>query len=58
MPQWAFSELYYDLGKIYGNQSYLNTATYLQGQTPAFVIAAILVVIAGLIVIANTNEEA
>ena len=56
--QWATGEMFYDLGKIYGNQGYLGIATYLQGSNPAFWIAVILILVAAGIVMANVNVAA
>jgi len=52
--QWSIGEMYYDLGILQHNSSYLSTAAYLQGQAPAFWISAVFIIIAGLIVIAST----
>jgi amino acid transporter len=56
--EWSIGELYYDLGILDKNTSYLNTASYLQQPTPAFWIAAAFIVIAGAIVIARTKLAA
>ena len=53
--QWAAAHTFYDLGKIYGNQQYLDIATALQGQDVAFWASVILVIIAGLVVIASVK---
>jgi APA family basic amino acid/polyamine antiporter len=56
--QWSGAEMFYDLGKIYGNQSYVDIANYLQGETPTFWYSVALVIIAGLIVIASLDLSA
>ena len=53
--EWAMAEMFYDLGKIYGNQSYLNIANMLQISSVTFVIACVLCVVAAVVVIASTK---
>ena len=55
ISQWSLSEMFYDLGRIYNNQSYLNLANYLQGSVPTFWISAVAIIIAGLVVIASSK---
>jgi APA family basic amino acid/polyamine antiporter len=56
--QWSAAEMFYDLGKIYGNQSYIDVANYLQGATPTFWYSVALVIIAGVIVMASLRLSA
>ncbi len=53
---WSISPMFYDLGMIYNNTSYINIATSLQTPTNTFIVSAIFIVIAGLIVIATPNS--
>jgi amino acid transporter len=55
ISQWSFAEAFYDLGLLWHNASYISTATYLQGQTPTFVISAVFVILTGAVVVASTK---
>lgn len=56
--QWAIAEMFYDFGKIYNNQAYLNVASWLQGTQITFVIACAFCIIAAAIVIVSTKWAA
>jgi APA family basic amino acid/polyamine antiporter len=47
--QWNVAQIFYDFGRIYSNQGYLDMATFLQGQDAAFWASFLLVVLAGVI---------
>ena len=53
--QWAIAEMFYDLGKVYGLQSYINIALWLQGAGVTFIIASVLCIVAAALVIASTK---
>src|SRR5579872_3743036 len=53
--QWSISPMFYDLGQIYNNANFVNIANSLQSQTNVFLVSAIFIVIAGLIVIASSK---
>jgi len=53
--QWSFAEAFYDLGLLNNNQGLLNTASYLQGPNPTFLISVLLILITGLIVILSVR---
>jgi amino acid transporter len=55
LSPWAISAYFYDLGKLYNNQNYLNLATFLQGANPSFAIAVVALVVAGLLVALSTG---
>jgi|SRR5208337_441982 len=56
--QWSGAEMFYDLGKIYGNQNYIDIANYLQGTGPALWLSILLIVIAGVIVMVSLDFAA
>ncbi len=56
--QWSFGEMFYDLGILGNNSNYISIANSLQSTGDAFWIAAVFIVIAGLIVIASTKLAA
>jgi amino acid transporter len=55
LSQWSFSPMFYDLGILTNNPSYISTANYLQTSTPTFVIAAVVILVTGLIVAGSTR---
>lgn len=55
LSQWSFSPMFYDLGILLHNTSYLNLSTYLQGSTPTFWIAAVVILLTGAIVAGSTR---
>ena len=56
--QWSFGEMFYDSGILGNNSNYISIANSLQSTSTAFWIAAVFIVIAGLIVIASTRLAA
>jgi len=56
--QWSLSPMFYDLGQLYNNPNFANIAMSLQTPTNAFVVSAIFIIIAGLIVIASSKLAA
>jgi len=56
--QWSLGEMFYDLGILGNNSNYLSIANSLQSAGNAFWVAAVFIVIAGLIVIASTRLAA
>ncbi len=55
---WSISPMFYDLGMLYHNANYINIANSLQSSSNTFIVSAIFIVIAGLIVIASTKLAA
>ncbi len=55
---WSIAQMFYDLGILQHNSSYLSLSSYLQGTAPTFEIAVIFVVIAGVVVIASSRLAA
>jgi APA family basic amino acid/polyamine antiporter len=55
ISSWAIAEMFYDFGKIYNNQNFLNIATSLQNSTTIFEVSAVLVLIAGIAVIFSSR---
>jgi APA family basic amino acid/polyamine antiporter len=55
---WSIAQLFYDLGILQHNASYISFANYLQGTTPTFEVSAIFVIIAGLVVMASSKLAA
>jgi APA family basic amino acid/polyamine antiporter len=55
LSQWSFSPMFYDLGVLQNNASYISLANYLQTTTPTFWIAAVVIVLSGLIVAGSTK---
>jgi len=55
LSQWSFSPMFYDLGLLQHNTSYLSLANYLQGNTPTFWIAAVAILLSGAIVAGSTK---
>ncbi len=55
LSQWSFSPIFYDLGILGNNQSYLSLANTLQQPGPTFWIAAISVLGTGLVVAGSTR---
>jgi amino acid transporter len=53
--QWAAGEMFYDFGKMYGNQNFLRIAAYLQEQTPVFLFSVVLILLAAAIVVAKVD---
>lgn len=56
--QWSIGELFYDLGTLYHNVSYLNIAAAMQTSNDAFIVSAIFIILAGIIVLASTKLAA
>jgi APA family basic amino acid/polyamine antiporter len=56
--QWASAEMFYDFGKLYNNSTYLNIATSLQNANTIFLWSAVLIIVAGLIVIFSSRLSA
>lgn len=56
--QWSISPMFYDLGMIYNNANYISIANSLQTPTNVFIVSAIFIIIAGLIVIASSKLAA
>jgi amino acid transporter len=56
--QWSIAPMFYDLGMIYSNSSYINIANALQTPANGFYVSAIFIAIAGLIVIASSKLAA
>ncbi len=56
--QWSIGELFYDYSIIYRNSSYLSIANAMQNPTNAFIVSAIFMIIAGLVVLASTKLAA
>lgn len=50
ISQWAIAEMFYDYGLLYHNNSYLGIATALQNSTTIFELSAVLIIVAGLVV--------
>jgi len=55
LSQWSFSPMFYDLGVLTNNQSYISLGNYLQTSTPTFWIAAVVIILTGLIVAGSTR---
>ncbi len=55
LSQWSFSPMFYDLGMLTHNTYYTNLASTLDGTGPTFWIAAIVIIITGLIVAGSTK---
>ena len=55
LSQWSFSPMFYDLGVLQNNASYISLSNYLQTSTPTFAIAAIVIVATGVIVAGSTR---
>jgi amino acid transporter len=55
---WSIAQLFYDLGYLQHNASYTSLANYLLGATPTFEVAAIFIIIAGLVVILSSKLAA
>ena len=55
LSQWSFAPMFYDLGILQHNQSYISLANTLLGTSATFWIAAVAVVGTGLIVAASTK---
>ena len=58
ISQWSIAQLYYDLGILDKNASYIAIANSLQTPSSAFWISAVFIIIAGLIVIASSKLAA
>ena len=58
ISQWSIAQLYYDLGILDKNPSYVAIANSLQTPSSAFWISAVFIVIAGLLVIASSRLAA
>ena len=58
ISQWSIAQLFYDLGILDKNPSYISLATSLQTPDSAFWISAVFIIIAGLIVIASSKLAA
>ena len=56
--QWSIAPLFYDLGILDKNPSYIAIANSLQSPGPAFWISAVFIIIAGLVVIASSRLAA
>ncbi|HKW05397.1 MAG TPA: amino acid permease [Nitrososphaerales archaeon] len=56
--QWSIGEMFYDLGVLNKNTSFLNIASAMQSPTNAFIVSAIFIIIAGIVVIASTKLAA
>jgi amino acid transporter len=55
LSQWSFSPMFYDLGVLQHNTYFTNLATTLQGQGPSFWIAAVFILITGVIAAGSTR---
>jgi amino acid transporter len=55
ISQWSLAPLFYDLGILQHNQSYLNLSTTLDGSSATFWIAAVFILISGIIVAVSTR---
>ena len=58
IAQWSIAQLYYDLGILDKNPGYIAIANSLQSPNLAFAISAVLIIIAGLVVIASSRLAA
>jgi amino acid transporter len=56
--EWSIGELFYDLGIIYHNSSYLAIANSMETVNNAFIVSAIFIILAGIIVLASTKLAA
>jgi amino acid transporter len=56
--EWSIGPMFYDLGQLYNNANYISIANALQTQNNAFIVSAIFIIIAGLIVIASSKLAA
>jgi amino acid transporter len=55
---WSIAQMFYDLGYLQHNASYISIANSLQSTTTTFEVSAIFVIIAGLVVIASSKLAA
>ena len=56
--EWSIAPMFYDLGVLGGNANYINIANALETPNNGFIVSAILIVVAGLIVIASSKLAA
>jgi len=56
--QWSIAPLFYDLGILDKNPSYIAIANSLQSPSSAFLISAVFIIIAGLVVAASSRLAA
>jgi amino acid transporter len=55
---WSIAQMFYDLGILQHNASYISAANYLLGVGPTFWVAAVFIIVAGLVVVASSRLAA
>ena len=55
ISQWSFAPMFYDLGTLLHNASYLSLSTTLDGNSTTFLIAAVAILACGAIVAGSTR---